>query len=130
MNVDRLNVNSLGTEKGEASLRITDHPILGKVETGELATIWVDGRSIEAVPGEPIAAALMAAGIKALHYTHKKGEPRGVFCAIGRCNDCLMTVDGVPNVRTCVTPVRAGMRIQIQVGHGRVERPAQAKSPA
>ncbi len=46
-------------------------------------------------------------------------EPRGLFCAIGRCTDCVMTVDGVPNVRTCVTLVEGGMSIETQRGLGK-----------
>jgi aerobic-type carbon monoxide dehydrogenase small subunit (CoxS/CutS family) len=80
--------------------------------------IEVDGQVIQAVAGEPIAAALLAAGKTVFRYTRKRHEPRGVFCAIGRCTDCMMVVDGVPNVRTCVTPVRAGMKIQTQHGLG------------
>ncbi|MCK5674532.1 MAG: (2Fe-2S)-binding protein, partial [Spirochaetales bacterium] len=68
--------------------------------------------------GEPIAAALMAQGILIHRKTHKTGESRGVFCGIGQCNDCVMIVDGIPNVRTCVTPVRDGMCIQTQNGYG------------
>ena len=64
--------------------------------------------------GEPVAAALWANGVRVLRWSEKRGEPRGVFCALGRCTDCVMTVDGQPNVRTCVTPVVAGMRIERQ----------------
>jgi aerobic-type carbon monoxide dehydrogenase small subunit (CoxS/CutS family) len=49
-------------------------------------------------------------------YTAKRHEPRGIFCAIGRCTDCVMVVDGVPNVRTCMTPLTEGMRVQTQYG--------------
>lgn len=49
-------------------------------------------------------------------YTAKQHKPRGIFCAIGRCTDCVMIVNGVPNVRTCVTPLEAGMQIQTQYG--------------
>ena len=78
-------------------------------------TIRIDGRDIEAQEGEPIAAALIAAGVKVFRYT-RKNEPRGIFCAVGRCTDCIMTVDGQPNVRTCITPVRDGMIIYTQKG--------------
>lgn len=84
-----------------------------------VVTITVDGRSIDAVEGEPIAAALLANGIKVLRKTPKRNEPRGVFCGIGRCTDCMMIVDGVPNVRTCITPVKAGMRVETQIGLGK-----------
>ena len=49
-------------------------------------------------------------------YTSKRHEPRGIFCAIGRCTDCVMVVDGVPNIRTCVTPLHEGMDVRTQYG--------------
>ena len=61
-------------------------------------------------------AALKAAGVMVHRHTLKNDAPRGIFCAIGRCTDCVMIVDGQPNVRTCVTPLRAGMRVQTQYG--------------
>jgi hypothetical protein len=64
------------------------------------------------------ASALTAAGIKRFRTTSKGRDPRGIFCAIGRCTDCVMEVNGRPNVRTCVTPVEAGMKVNTQVGLG------------
>ncbi len=98
--------------------RIKHHPILGESAEGRKVTITVDGRPVQACEGEPIAVALMAAGKRVLRYTEKFGEPRGVFCALGRCTDCAMTVDGRPNVRTCVTPVHEGMQVETQHGLG------------
>ena len=49
-------------------------------------------------------------------YTAKTHEPRGVFCAIGRCTDCVMIVDDMPNVRTCITPLEEGMKVETQYG--------------
>ncbi|MEW6308164.1 MAG: (2Fe-2S)-binding protein [Bacillota bacterium] len=95
-------------------MRIHEHPILGSLPDTHLVTITVDGRPILARSGEPIWAALMAAGIVVAHYTHTLREPRGAFCGIGRCTDCAMTVDGVPNVRTCVAPVQEGMVVETQ----------------
>jgi predicted molibdopterin-dependent oxidoreductase YjgC len=92
-------------------MRVTKHPVLGAAAPGRLVTIWLDGERLSAVEGEPIAAALFAHGRRVLRHTPRHHEPRGVFCGIGRCTDCIMTVDGVPNVRTCVTPVRDGMVI-------------------
>jgi len=99
-------------------MRIVDHPILPEREEGPAVDIFVDGELLQAIEGEPIAVALMAAGKLVLRYTVRYHEPRGVFCAIGRCTDCMMMVDGMPNVRTCVTPVRAGMQIETQHGLG------------
>lgn len=99
-------------------MRVLDHPILGKAKLGRRITIEVDGQPIPAFEGEPIAVALLAAGYKVFRYTVKRGEPRGVFCALGRCTDCVMTVNGRPNVRTCITPAVDGMTVQTQVGLG------------
>lgn len=100
-------------------MRIQNHPILGKIERGPKVKIYFDGKSIVAYEGEAVATAIHAAGIKVLRRTEKLNEPRGIFCAIGQCTDCVMVVDGVPNVRTCITPVRDGMKIQVQQGRGK-----------
>ena len=89
-------------------MRIKNHPVLGPLAKKKKVMIELDGRKIEAEDNEPIAAALMAQGISVFHRTKKTGSPRGLFCAIGRCSDCFMIVDGIPNTRTCVTPVRNG----------------------
>lgn len=100
----------------EESLRILDHPILGPLEEAETVTIYFDGKPIEARKGEPIAAALMSAGVASFRTTPKRHEPRGIFCAIGRCTDCMMIVNGKPNTRTCITLVEDGMTVQTQQG--------------
>lgn len=97
-------------------MRIEEHPILENYEKGELVTFTLDGQELQGYEGEPVAAALRAAGVMVHRYTLKNHEPRGVFCAIGRCTDCVMIIDGQPNVRTCVTPLKAGMKIQTQYG--------------
>ncbi|UCF97511.1 MAG: (2Fe-2S)-binding protein [Spirochaetaceae bacterium] len=99
-------------------MRIQLHPILGDAPQRKTVTINVDGTHVSAYEGEMIASALMAAGIKRLRTTTKHGHSRGVFCAIGRCTDCVMEVDGRPNVRTCVTPVQHGMNVRSQQGLG------------
>jgi predicted molibdopterin-dependent oxidoreductase YjgC len=90
-------------------MRVVEHPVLGGMGGGREVTIYVDGRPVPAREGEPIAAALYANGIRTTRYSSLSGEPRGPFCMIGRCTECAMIVDGVPNVRTCLTPVREGM---------------------
>ena len=96
-------------------MRIEEHPILGKPEERKKVTFTYDGKQLEGYEGEPIAAALKAAGVMVHRHT-KKGSPRGIFCAIGRCTDCVMVVDGKPNIRTCVTPLVEGMQVQTQDG--------------
>jgi len=63
-------------------------------------------------------AALLAAGRRSTRVTARAGEPRGYFCGMGVCHDCLVTADGLPNVRACMTPVKEGLRVEIQRGLG------------
>jgi len=99
-------------------MRVKHHPILGDQPPARTVRIKVDGKTILAREGETIASALLAAGIRVNRYTAKRHEPRGIFCGIGQCTDCVMIVNGVPNVRTCVTPVADGMEIETQHGSG------------
>lgn len=101
-------------------MRIKDHIILGedKLEEAKMVEIVVDGKPIPAKEGEPILAALLAQNIKINRYTSKRKEPRGLFCGIGQCTDCAMIVDGKTNVRTCIVPVKKGMKVETQHGIG------------
>jgi predicted molibdopterin-dependent oxidoreductase YjgC len=78
-------------------------------------TIWVDGREIEAHEGESLHAALCLAGVLDLGQRLDMDHGRGVFCGMGVCFECLVTIDGQPNQRACMTPVRAGMKVD--TGH-------------
>ncbi len=97
--------------------RITEHPIL-EIPEKETITFYFNGEPLEAKEGETIAAALTANGIRVYRETQKRHEPRGLFCAIGNCTDCVMIVDGKANVRTCITPVKENMRVEKQIGTG------------
>lgn len=66
-----------------------------------------DGQSVPIHGDDTIGSALMRAGVLGVRQS-RSGEPRGLYCAIGVCNDCLVTVDGVPNVRACITPATPG----------------------
>mgnify|MGYP002626572387 FL=1 len=98
------------------SERIIEHPILGVPQKGVLVTFTLDGKEMQGYEGEPIAAALKAAGILKHRETSKLHKSRGIFCSIGRCTDCVMVVDSVPNTRTCITPLKEGMKVQTQYG--------------
>ena len=102
--------------------RIENHPILGQPTKGQEVTFTFDGKTMTGREGEPIAIALKANGVMIHRYTKKEHKPRGIFCAIGRCTDCVMVVDGKPNVRTCVTPLTEGMTVQTQDGVRALER--------
>lgn len=97
-------------------MRIAAHPILDEFPKGRPVRFELDGKTMEGYENEPIAAALRAAGVMVHRHTTKMDEPRGVFCAIGRCTDCVMIVDGKPNTRTCITPLKEGMVIKTQYG--------------
>lgn len=103
-------------------MRINEHPIFGATDRGKKITIYIDSESVEAYEDDMIASALWAVGRKVSRYSPERCEPRGLFCAIGYCSDCLMVVDDVPNIRTCVTPVKDGMRIEVQQGNGNWEK--------
>ena len=78
-------------------------------ERGPALTIQVDGQQVKAHAGESVAAVLLANGKRRFRHTAKGAKPRGIFCGIGVCYDCLVTINGVPGVRACVTPVSPGM---------------------
>ena len=99
--------------------RVRDHPLLGLLPAVAEVRFSHDGRELTARAGESLIAALFAAGVRVLRTMPESGEPRGGYCLIGRCADCLMTVDGALNVRVCQTPVRGGMRVETQHGLGR-----------
>lgn len=98
-------------------LRVLDHPILRDLPE-EVVRFTLDGQTLTGVDGEPILAALAAHGIRHCRTTSRRQEARWFYCGIGRCTDCMMIVEGVPNVRTCVTPLRQGMRVETQHGVG------------
>ncbi len=81
------------------------------ISPGEPVTLWVDGRAIEARLGQTVGAALLAQGVRVLRHTRKLGRPRGLFCAMGICYDCVLTVNGKPGMRACMTYVAPGMKI-------------------
>ena len=97
--------------------RIENHPA-GERPVGATVTFTCNGEAIEARAGESLAAALLLAGVRTLRTMPDGESPRGLFCDIGRCTDCLMVVDDELSVRSCVTPVRDGMVVETQFGLG------------
>jgi predicted molibdopterin-dependent oxidoreductase YjgC len=79
-------------------------------------TIWWEETQIQARPSDSVAVALLAAGVNTTRTTAASGAPRGPYCMMGACFECLAEVDGVANVQTCMTEVRDGMRIRRQDG--------------
>jgi predicted molibdopterin-dependent oxidoreductase YjgC len=81
--------------------------------------ITFDGRPVPVEPGQTVAAVLFAAGVRSWRTTRVAGRPRGLFCGIGACFDCLVTVNGTPSVRACLAEARPGDVITTQDGAGR-----------
>lgn len=79
-------------------------------------TIWFEGRPIPARTGDSVAVALLAAGIPTTRSTAVSGAPRGPYCLMGACFECLAVVDGRPGVQTCMTQVRDRMQVRHQDG--------------
>ncbi len=85
-------------------------------------TIFFNGEPTAAHPGDTVASALYRAGQRIFSRSFKYHRPRGLLCGAGRCPNCLVNVDGTPNVRACTEPVRAGMQVRHQNAFPSLER--------
>ncbi|MDI2132048.1 (2Fe-2S)-binding protein [Yinghuangia seranimata] len=81
---------------------------LAGARPGPAFTVRVDGREVDALPGQTLAAVLWADGTTAWRTTRVGGRPRGAFCGIGSCFDCLITVNGVRDLRACLVRPEPG----------------------
>jgi len=91
-----------------SAARLT-HPSIAAV--GQPVRFWYDGQPLEGIAGETIAASLAAAGINKMRHT-RGGERRGLYCGMGACFDCLVTVDGKASQRACLTKVADGQQVR------------------
>ncbi|MBO0995167.1 (2Fe-2S)-binding protein [Bacillus sp. SD088] len=89
--------------------RILDHPVLAKIEEQPEITFIFNNQKFTARKGETLAAALLANGIRRLREHEESGAPRGIYCNIGHCYECRLTVNGKTGVRACLTLVKEGM---------------------
>ena len=86
---------------------------------GDSIDIVVEGKPVTARRGDSVAAALFGAGVLACRTTAVSRAPRGPYCMMGVCFDCLVTIDGIGNRQACLVHVREGMAIELQ--HGKRE---------
>lgn len=86
--------------------------ILPEVQHGRLILLHVDGKLIEAYEGETVAAALLASGIHTFRLSQKSKEPRGLFCGMGICYECLVTINGTHALQACLALVQEGMQVE------------------
>jgi hypothetical protein len=77
-----------------------------------------DGREVSFSAGQTVGAALIAAGVYSWRTTRRAGKPRGLFCGIGVCFDCLISVDGVSNQRACLVAAQPALIVSTQSGTG------------
>jgi len=93
--------------------RITnDTALLPKVQRGKPIQISVNGNLINAYEGETVAVALLAAGISPFRLSQKNKEPRSLYCGMGICYECLVTINGFHAQRACITLVQEGMLVE------------------
>src|SRR5690625_1055913 len=91
--------------------RVTNHPVLGKLDQTNEMTFTYDGKTYQGLENESIAAALLANDIRTLRHHEEDNEPRGIYCNIGHCFECRVNLDGRNGVRACLTPLKDGMVI-------------------
>lgn len=83
--------------------------------------VTVNGAELHCRQGDSVAAALFAGGVQACRDTAVNEVPRGPYCMMGVCYDCLVTIDGQANQQGCMTAVREGMKIERQMGARKVQ---------
>ena len=95
-------------------MRITQpSPELPAIERGRTLRVYINQTAVEAYAGETVATLLLANGVRRFRLSTRRGEARGLFCGMGICYECLVTINGVPNQRACVTPIADGMKIEV-----------------
>jgi len=92
-------------------MRINEHPIL-KFDEKKKINFTFNGKSLSGFEGDTVASALVDNGIMQFSKSVKHGRPRGFYCAIGNCGQCNMKVDGIENVKTCLTLLKEGMVVE------------------
>ncbi|MCM3767485.1 (2Fe-2S)-binding protein [Neobacillus niacini] len=103
--------------------RILEHPVLGKLANQKEMTFTFDGKKYIGYEGDTIASALLANGIRKLRVHEETGTPRGIYCNIGHCFECRVTVDGKPGVRACLTEINRNMVIESGKQHSTPFKP-------
>jgi D-hydroxyproline dehydrogenase subunit gamma len=90
-------------------------------DNAELVTVIIEEQSVKVPSDYSVAAAVLANWTGPSRTTPVSGAPRGPYCMMGVCFDCLMEIDGVPNQQACMIPVAEGMSIRRQDGARGVE---------
>jgi sarcosine oxidase subunit alpha len=102
--------------------RIINHPILGSLNSSQRINFQFNGQQYEAYEHETIAAALLANGIRTLRVHEDSGTPRGIYCNIGHCSECRVTVNNQTNLRACLTVVENDIVVESGKQHPNIVR--------
>ena len=92
-------------------------------ENNKKISFTYNSKLISATPGMALGAAILQSGERILRRTRFGDKPRGMFCGIGNCFDCLVIINGLPNQRACLTEVSKGLEVEIQIGAGTLALP-------
>src|SRR2546428_11201904 len=103
------------------SVRLPPAPVR-QVDYEQKLTIYFEGKPVQAFAGETVAMALFAQGRRIFSRSFKYHRPRGLLCCSGDCPNCLMEIDGKPNIRACRVPVCDGLRVRSQHAWPSVDR--------
>ena len=79
---------------------------------GKSIEVTIDGQKTQAFDGELVSTVLQAEGIVIFSRKHTTGQPCGVYCGMGVCYECLVTINGINNIRACQTFAADQMVIQ------------------
>lgn len=89
---------------------------------GAPVEVTVDGIAMRFIEGDSLAAQMVLHGLLPFRKEAVAGQPRGPYCLIGQCFDCLVEVDGIAEVQACMTPVRAGMVVRRRLAGAEPDR--------
>ena len=89
---------------------------VGKVSNAKMVTLSIAGQPVSVPDGSTVAAALLRSDIRSCRITHGQHSPRGPYCMMGVCFDCLVTIDGQAGQQACMIKVQEGMHIVLNNG--------------
>ena len=78
----------------------------------EVISFTFNGETFDGEPGQTVAAVLIKSGNRVLRSTRFGGEERSIFCGIGICFDCVVTINGISNQRSCLVEISEGMKVE------------------
>lgn len=83
-----------------------------RVDLDEEITFELDGESRCGRAGDSVAAALLCCGETEFRKTPESGAPRGPYCMMGACFECMVEVDGIANRQACMVVLSNGMKVR------------------